>query len=222
IYSPSLLNPVTNAKSCPQSFIPVKFLSDGQVICVSNDYEIGSRYSVPFGGLFSCQSNNPLAVNQHRCPPKFSQHLTTVSDGCEILYCVQSGLFTGGQLLPVHLPPFTKPPLVSMHATNTVMVMTEGDMSWIRVGQTKAWKVAKPEEIKEMVRKLNPEMNQMSSGEKAGVAFGVIGMMALVVIAAVVLVKRRRRLSGLRPASGYEEIRGEVERDEGERQQDEA
>ncbi|XP_075955587.1 macrophage-expressed gene 1 protein-like [Anarhichas minor] len=222
IYSPSLLNPVTNAKSCPQSFIPVKFLSDGQVICVSNDYEIGSRYSVPFGGLFSCQSNNPLAVNQHRCPPKFSQHLTTVSDGCEILYCVQSGLFTGGQLLPVHLPPFTKPPLVSMHATNTVMVMTEGDMSWIRVGQTKAWKVAKPEEIKEMVRKLNPEMNQMSSGEKAGVAFGVMGIMALVVIVAVVLVKRRRRLSWLRPASGYVEIRGEVERDEGERQQVEA
>ncbi|XP_075955720.1 macrophage-expressed gene 1 protein-like [Anarhichas minor] len=222
IYSPSLLNPVTNAKSCPQSFIPVKFLSDGQVICVSNDYEIGSRYSVPFGGLFSCQSNNPLAVNQRRCPPKFSQHLATVSDGCEILYCVQSGLFTGGQLLPVHLPPFTKPPLVSMHATNTVMVMTEGDMSWIRVGQTKAWKVAKPEEIKEMVRKLNPEMNQMSSGEKAGVAFGVMGIMALVVIAAVVLVKRRRRLSWLRPASGYVEIRGEIERDEGERQQDEA
>ncbi|KAM6944982.1 macrophage-expressed gene 1 protein-like [Lycodopsis pacificus] len=221
IYSPSLLNPVTNAKSCPQSFIPVKFLSDGQVICVSNDYEIGSRYSVPFGGLFSCQSNNPLAGNQRRCPPKFSQHLASVSDGCEILYCVQSGLFTGGQLLPVHLPPFTKPPLVSMHATNTVMVMTEGDMSWVRVGQTKAWKLAKPEEIKEMVRKLNPEMNEMSSGEKAGVAFGVMGAM-LVVIAAVVLVKRRRRRSGLRLASGYVEIRGEIERDEGERQQDEA
>ncbi|XP_068560141.1 macrophage expressed 1, tandem duplicate 1 [Cebidichthys violaceus] len=222
IYSPSLQNPVTNAKSCPQSFIPVKFLSDGQVICVSKDYEIGSRYSVPFGGLFSCQSNNPLAVNQRRCPPNFSQHLATVSDGCEILYCVQSGLFTGGELLPVHLPPFTKPPLVSMQATNTVMVMTEGDMSWIRVGQTKAWKRAKPEEIKEMFQKLNPEMNQMSSGEKAGVAFGVMGMMALVVIVAVVLVKRRRRLSGFRTARGYEEIRGEVERDEGERHQDEA
>ena len=223
IYSPSLLNPLTNAKRCPPNFIPLKLFSDGQVICVSNDYETGTRYSVPFGGLFSCQSTNPLARDQRRCPPKFSQHLATVSDGCEILYCVQSGLFTGGQLLPVHLPPFIKPPLVSMQATNTVMVMTEGDKSWVRVGQTKAWKLAKPEEIKEMIRELNPDLNGMTSGEKAGVAFGVIGMMVLVIVA-VVLVKRRRRVSEFRRARGYEEIRGEVERDEAEseRQQDEA
>ncbi|XP_038559552.1 macrophage-expressed gene 1 protein-like [Micropterus salmoides] len=223
IYSPSLLNPLTNAKSCPPNFIPVKFLSDGQVICVSNDYETATRYSVPFGGLFSCQSSNPLAGFQRRCPPKFSQHLATVSDGCEILYCVQSGLFTGGQLLPIHLPPFTKRPLVSMQATNTVLVMTEGDKSWVRVGQTKAWKLAKPEEIKDILKKLNPELNQMSSGEKAGVAFGVIGLMVLVVLA-VLLVKRRRRLSGFRTTRGYEEIRGEVDSHEGERetQQDEA
>lgn len=223
IYSPSLLNPLTNAKSCPPNFIPVKFLSDGQVICVSNDYETATRYSVPFGGLFSCQSSNPLAGFQRRCPPKFSQHLATVSDGCEILYCVQSGLFTGGQLLPIHLPPFTKRPLVSMQATNTVLVMTEGDKSWVRVGQTKAWKLAKPEEIKDILKKLNPELNQMSSGEKVEVAFGVIGLMVLVVLA-VLLVKRRRRLSGFRTTRGYEEIRGEVDSHEGERetQQDEA
>ncbi|TNN62614.1 Macrophage-expressed gene 1 protein [Liparis tanakae] len=202
MYSPSLLNPLTNAKSCPTSFIPVKFLLDGQVICVGKDYEIGSRYSVPFGGLFSCQSNNPLANNQRRCPPKFSQHLAAVSDGCEILYCVQSGLFTGGQLLPIRLPPFIKPPLVSMHATNTVMVMTDGDMSWIRVGKTKAWKLAKPEEIKAMVEKLNPESSHMSGGQIAGLVFGLIGMLALVVIVAVVLVKRRRRLG----AGSNEEI----------------
>uniref|UniRef100_A0A3Q3F489 Macrophage-expressed gene 1 protein n=1 Tax=Labrus bergylta TaxID=56723 RepID=A0A3Q3F489_9LABR len=136
IYSPSLLNPLTNAKSCPQNFIPVKFLSDGQMICVSKDYETGTRFSVPFGGLFSCQSGNPISGSQH------------LSDGCEILYCVQSGLFTGGQLLPIHLPPFNKPPLVSMQATNTVMVMTEGDTSWVRVGETKAWKLGHEHENK--------------------------------------------------------------------------
>ncbi|XP_033474669.2 macrophage-expressed gene 1 protein-like [Epinephelus lanceolatus] len=217
IYSPSLLNPLTNTKSCPPNFIPEKFLSDGQVICVSNDYETGTRFSVPFGGLFSCQSNNPLAGNQRRCPPKFSQHLATVSDGCEVLYCVQSGLFTGGQLLPVRLPPFTKPPLVSMQATNTVMVMTEGDKNWVRVGRTKAWKLAKPEEIEAMVRKINPELNQMTGGEKAGVAFGVMGMMVLVIVA-VIVVRRRRRLSGFRTVRGYEEIREEVEHGEGERE----
>ncbi|KAK2902006.1 macrophage expressed 1, tandem duplicate 1 [Channa argus] len=218
IYSPTFLNPLTKAKSCPPNFIAVNFLSDGQAICVSNDYETGTRYAVPFGGLFSCQSNNPLAGNLRRCPPKFSQHLATVSDGCEILYCVQSGLFTGGQLLPIRLPPFTKPPLVSMQATNTVMVMTEGEKSWVRVGQTKMWKLANAEEIKEIVQKLNPELSQMSSGEKAGVAFGVMGMVVLVIIVAVVLMKRRRRLPPLLAARGYEEIREEVECDEGDRE----
>nr|XP_020499099.1 macrophage-expressed gene 1 protein-like [Labrus bergylta] len=223
IYSPSLLNPLTNAKSCPQNFIPVKFLSDGQMICVSKDYETGTRFSVPFGGLFSCQSGNPISGSQHRCPPKFSQHLASVSDGCEILYCVQSGLFTGGQLLPIHLPPFNKPPLVSMQATNTVMVMTEGDTSWVRVGETKAWKVASPQEIKKIMQKLNPELYEMSSGEKTGVAFGVIGMMVLVAVV-VVLVKRRKRLSGFRRAREYVSIDGEANRGEAESlvQQDEA
>lgn len=216
IYSPSLLNPLTKAKSCPPNFIPLRFLSDGEVICVSNDYETGTRFAVPFGGLFSCQSSNPQAEGQRRCPPKFSQHLATVSDGCEILYCVQSGLFTGGQLLPIHLPPFTKPPLVSLQATNTVMVMTEGEKSWVRVGQTKMWKMAKPDEIKEIVRELNPESSQMSGGQKAAVAFGVMGLMVLVVVGAVLLTRRRKRLSGFGTAVGYEEIRGEAGCDEGE------
>uniref|UniRef100_A0A1A8J078 Macrophage-expressed gene 1 protein n=1 Tax=Nothobranchius kuhntae TaxID=321403 RepID=A0A1A8J078_NOTKU len=207
IYSPSLRNPITNTKSCPANFIAVKFLSDGQMLCMSNDYEMGTRYAVPFGGLFSCEAANPLARNQHMCPPKFSQHLATVSDGCEILYCVQSGLFTGGELLPIRLPPFTKPPLMSMQATNTVMVMTEGDKSWVRVGQTKAWKLAKPEEIKVLAQKFNPELNQMTSGGKAGVAFGVIGLMVLVVIV-VFLVRRKRRVSRF---SGYEDLSEQAE-----------
>ncbi|XP_029366721.1 macrophage expressed 1, tandem duplicate 1 [Echeneis naucrates] len=214
IYSPSLLNPITKSKSCPQNFFPVKFLSDGQMICVSNDYETGARYAVPFGGLFSCQSSNPLARNQRRCPPKFSQHLATVSDGCEILYCVESGLFTGGQLQPVHLPPFTNPPLTSMQATNTVMVMTEGEKSWVRVGSTKTWKLVKPEELREFASKLNPEFSQTSSGKVVGVAFGVIAMVVLAVILAVILVRRRKKLSGLRKARGYQEIQGEVEHNE--------
>uniref|UniRef100_A0A3P9BAC3 Macrophage-expressed gene 1 protein n=1 Tax=Maylandia zebra TaxID=106582 RepID=A0A3P9BAC3_9CICH len=218
IYSPSLLNPLTKSKSCPPNFIPVNFFSDGEVICMSKDYEAGTRFSVPFGGLFSCQSTNPLARNQRRCPPKFSQHLAAISDGCEILYCVQSGLFTGGELKPIRLPPFTKPPLISVQATNTVMVMTEGESSWVRVGQTKMWKLAKPEEIQEIVQGLNPELSQMSNGEKAGVAFGVMGVMLMVAIVGVVLFKRRRRMSGLR-SRGYEEIREEVER---ESQEDEA
>ncbi|XP_061880011.1 macrophage-expressed gene 1 protein-like [Entelurus aequoreus] len=219
VYSPSQVNPITKAKSCPLQFLPLKFLSDGQVICVSNDYELGFRYSVPFGGFFSCQSENPMSGQQSRCPPKFSQHLAAVSDGCEILYCVQSGQFTGGQLLPINLPPFTRAPLVNLQATNTVMVMTEGEKSWVRVGQTKTWKLANQEDFQEIYKSFNSDQSQMSTREKAGVAFGVMGMMALVLAGVVFLVKRRRRgLSGTAVRQGYVEIRQEeVERDEGER-----
>lgn len=206
IYSPSLINPLTNAKSCPARFIPLKFLSDGEMICISNDYEAATRYSVAFGGLFSCQSTNPLAEAKHHCPPRFSQHLAAVSDGCEILYCVQSGLFTGGQLLPVHLPPFTSPPLMSLQATNTVMVLTEGEKNWIRVGGRKEWKLVKIEEISESFPNFGPH-NQLSGGEKAGVAFGVLALVALVVVVSAVVVKRRRRLGALvKRGRGYEEI----------------
>lgn len=217
IFSPSLLNPLTNSKSCPPNFIPIKFLSDGQVICISKDYEAATRFSVPFGGLFSCQASNPLAKSQRRCPPQFSQHLASVSDGCEILYCVSSGLFTGGQLLPVRLPPFTNPPLISMQFTNTVMVMTDAGKSWVKIGQTKLWKVAKTEEVKEVLNQLkDEEAGQMSDGEKAGVAFGVIGLMVAVVLA-VVLVKRRRRFPRAAMGGGYQEILSGVDQ-EGDRE----
>uniref|UniRef100_A0A3P9LFT2 Macrophage-expressed gene 1 protein n=1 Tax=Oryzias latipes TaxID=8090 RepID=A0A3P9LFT2_ORYLA len=204
IYSPSSPNPITNAKSCPAKYISLRFLSDGQMICVSQDYELATRSSVPFGGLFSCESVNPLANNQRRCPPGYSQHLATISDGCEILYCVQSGLFTGGELLPIHLPPFTRTPLVSLQATNTVMVMTEGDKSWVRVGGTKAWKLAKPEEINKIMKEIHPELNEMLSGQNAGVVFGVIGLMVLIIIVVVVL-RRKWRGYNFR-AGGYKAI----------------
>ncbi|KAL0979790.1 hypothetical protein UPYG_G00189710 [Umbra pygmaea] len=213
LYGASLLNPVTNSKSCPPNFIEIKLLSNGLIICLSNDYETATRYSVPFGGLFSCQSTNPLAQNQARCPAQFSQHLATVSDGCQVLYCVQSGLFTGGQLLPIRLPPFTRPPLVSMAATNTVAVMVEGDRAWVKVGQTKMWKLTKTTEIQSLVREFDPASGQMTGGQKFGVAFGVICLVALMVVGTVVLV-RRKRASRFGGGKGYEEIHSEGKSEE--------
>lgn len=210
IYSGSNVNALTNSKSCPQNFIALNFLSDGQVICVSKDYEAGTKFSVLFGGLFSCESSNPLAKSERRCPPGFSQHLAAVSDGCEILYCVQSGLFTGGQLLPVHLPPFTNPPLINMQFTNTVAVMTDSDKNWVKIGATKKWKLATLEEIRVIQQNLEREQGQMSTGHKVGVAFGVIGMM-VVVLVAIVLVWRRRRTGGLAMSRGYQEIQSDVD-----------
>ncbi|XP_056585633.1 macrophage-expressed gene 1 protein-like [Triplophysa dalaica] len=163
LFGPSLQNPITKSKSCPASFFAQKLLSHGLMVCLSNAYEIGTRSAVPFGGFFSCESGNPLAEGKSRCPPQFSQHLASISDGCQILYCVQSGVFTGGKLKPVRLPPFTNPPLVSMIATNSVAVMEESNRSWVRVGRT--WELANPGEIYQMA--LMVKSSQKSGGEKA-------------------------------------------------------
>ncbi|XP_051964450.1 macrophage-expressed gene 1 protein-like [Xyrauchen texanus] len=209
LFGSSLQNPLTKSNGCPPNFFAQHILSNGMMVCLSNDYETGTRFSVPFGGFFSCQSGNPLAKGESRCPPQFSQHLAAISDGCQILYCVQSGVFTSGQLTPVRLPPFTKPPLVSMIATNTVAVMTEDDRSWVRVGETKMWRLAKPGEIRQMALTFDRSSPQMSGGEKAGVTVGVMVLIALVVAGTVLVVKRRRRFSGIRVNRGYEELQGE-------------
>ncbi|XP_016128590.1 macrophage expressed 1, tandem duplicate 2 [Sinocyclocheilus grahami] len=206
LFGPSFQNPQTKSHDCPPNYFAQTFLTNGMRICLSNDYEAATVSSVPFGGFFSCRSGNPLAGDQYRCPPQYSQHLAAISDGCQVLYCVQSGEFTGGQLKPIHLPPFTRPPLVNMMATNTVAVMTEGDRAWLRVGETKKWRLAKAGEVTQIVGTFQASSTRMSGGEKAGVACGVMTFIAVVVAGIVVLVKRRRRFSNFRSSRGYEEI----------------
>uniref|UniRef100_A0A672RNP8 Macrophage-expressed gene 1 protein n=1 Tax=Sinocyclocheilus grahami TaxID=75366 RepID=A0A672RNP8_SINGR len=206
LFRPGMQNPLTKSNNCPPNYFPQHFLSNGMMVCMSNDYEAGTRFSVPFAGFFSCQSGNPLANGQNRCPPQFSQHLAAISDGCQILYCVQSGVFTGGQLIPIRLPPFARPPMISMIATNTVAVMTEGDHSWVRVGETKMWRLAKPDEINQMASMFDTSSSQMSGGEKAGVAIGVMILVALVMAGTVFIMKRRKRFSAIRLGREYEEI----------------
>ncbi|XP_048066401.1 macrophage expressed 1, tandem duplicate 2 [Megalobrama amblycephala] len=206
LFGPSLQNPLTKSHDCPPNYFAQIFLTNGMMICLSNDYEAGTISSVPFGGFFSCQSGNPLARGEYRCPPQYSQHLAAISDGCQVLYCVQSAEFTGGQLKPIRLPPFTKPPLVNKMATNTVAVMTEGDRAWLRVGNTKQWRLAKPGEVNQMAIMLDASTTRMSGGEKAGLACGVMTLIAVVVAGIVLLMKRRRRFSHFRSSRGYEEI----------------
>uniref|UniRef100_A0A671R2H3 Macrophage-expressed gene 1 protein n=1 Tax=Sinocyclocheilus anshuiensis TaxID=1608454 RepID=A0A671R2H3_9TELE len=207
LFGPSLQNPQTKSHDCPPNYFAQIFLTNfGMRICLSNDYEAGTVSSVPFGGFFSCQSGNPLARDQYHCSPQHSQHIAAISDGCQILYCVQSGEFTGGQLKPIRLPPFTRPPLVNMMATNTVAVMTEGDRAWLRVGEIKKWRLAKPGEVNQIAGTFEASSTRMSGGEKAGVACGVMTFIAVLVAGIVILMKRRRTFSHFRSSRGYEEI----------------
>ncbi|XP_022094946.1 macrophage-expressed gene 1 protein-like [Acanthaster planci] len=63
VYTSKVSNPLTQSLSCPAEFYPLKILSD-LTVCVSDDYELGFEYSLPFGGFYSCRSGNPLMVRQ--------------------------------------------------------------------------------------------------------------------------------------------------------------
>ncbi|XP_062378627.1 macrophage-expressed gene 1 protein-like [Sardina pilchardus] len=195
LYSPYVENPLTRSKSCPLYFFPLTFLSNDFKICLSNDYEQASSLSVPFGGFFSCRAGNPLAWFEHRCPPQFSQHLATIDDGCQILYCVKSGAFTGGQLKPINLPPFTHPELIRKVDNKTMIMVTEGDQVWLRRGDSNSWKRAETGEVAKYVRQLHT-----SAGGQIAAGFLVTFSIILAIGVAYVV---KRKFGSLSRREGY-------------------
>ncbi|XP_053388386.1 macrophage-expressed gene 1 protein-like [Mercenaria mercenaria] len=135
LFTSTVVNVLTQHQSCPPEFYPIKVLGD-LTVCVSNDYELGYRYSLPFGGFFSCNAGNPLSLKERvnslqssgvdfltkfmmeqgvesypkTCPKGYSQHLAVVYAGCSINYCVRTGALSEQGLPKVQRPPFMKAP----------------------------------------------------------------------------------------------------------------
>ncbi|XP_062948630.1 macrophage-expressed gene 1 protein [Cynocephalus volans] len=195
LFSSKSINPLTNAQSCPAGYFPLK-LFESLRVCASLDYELGYKFSVPFGGFFSCTVGNPLADSAisrdigapslKKCPGGFSQHLALISDGCQVSYCVKAGLFTGGALPSARLPPYTQPPLMSQAATNTVIVTnTENARSWIKDSQTHQWRLGEPSELRRAMKVVRGDGGSLSGGAAAGVAVGVTTLLAVVITLAI-------------------------------------
>ncbi|XP_078239668.1 macrophage-expressed gene 1 protein isoform X1 [Pogona vitticeps] len=189
LFTTKSTNPMTNAQSCPSRYFQMK-LFDQLKICVSRDVR-GQRYSVPFGGFFSCQVGNPLVGSHNgtdndpypkRCPVGFSQHLALISDGCQVEYCVQAGRFTEGSLPQARLPPFTHKPVMSFIATDTVMVINSNDgQMWVKDSQTQLWKIGNPAEVPHNMKKGVDVGGNLSTGEAAGITISVtIGLAILI------------------------------------------
>ncbi|KAJ6649736.1 Macrophage-expressed gene 1 protein, partial [Pseudolycoriella hygida] len=128
----SYVNIVTSSQSCPPTYMAMYLHSVDLYVCVSDDYELGYKYSIPFGGFFSCHYGNPLYTDlkvslmkaraqvssnigdysppvdmyTHSCPNTFTQHAAIVADGCEVNYCVPAGSFRAQGHMPVKRPPF--------------------------------------------------------------------------------------------------------------------
>ncbi|XP_061172299.1 macrophage-expressed gene 1 protein-like [Saccostrea echinata] len=133
IYASSIENPLTQEHECPLYFYPLSIGEDIKV-CVSDDFELGLRYSVAFAGLFSCKSGNPLAIMKedgdknstknihsylisanpelwpHACPTGYSMHLAALAESCEVNYCVKSNTLSNLEFPKVRRPPFIELP----------------------------------------------------------------------------------------------------------------
>ncbi|CAH8564759.1 unnamed protein product [Schistosoma turkestanicum] len=61
LYTDKEVNSLTKQYNCPQYYWPIA-LGRRMRICLSSDRELGGKYSLPFGGFYSCYSGNPLTV----------------------------------------------------------------------------------------------------------------------------------------------------------------
>uniref|UniRef100_A0A6J0THQ7 Macrophage-expressed gene 1 protein-like n=1 Tax=Pogona vitticeps TaxID=103695 RepID=A0A6J0THQ7_9SAUR len=202
LYSRGNENPVTSTYACPAFFFPLVLLENLKV-CVSSDYEMGSRFAVPFGGFFSCQSGNPLAgllkgqspgILQDffyqdsstkypmKCPTGHSQHKAYISDGCEILYCLQAGTLFAQQLAPIKLPPFSRVPSASADLPETIMVRSGGSLAWVKMHSSGSWRVANATDEKQMALLFQgQDSSGPSAGAIAGISVSVIAVLAVVI-----------------------------------------
>lgn len=216
IYTNKIDNPLTQSRGCPLYFYPLK-LGLGMQVCVSDDYELGFRYSVPFAGLFSCMTGNPLAVHQDTsfknpdmlhslssylkasnnwprgCPSGYSMHLATIENSCEINYCVKANAFSDKGLPPVRRPPFMDLPgdaYVDSGISEEYMISTGGE-TW-----TDLTLANQPNSAEEADRGSDSQGNEdgLSSGSTAAIAI-VITLVVLATVAMVTVMYRRHQRS---------------------------
>ena len=176
VYTSLQSNPFTKAMVCPPYFIPLHFGQDIKV-CVSDDYELGYEFSVPFSGFESCLSGNPLAASKsqqnsnntskwpHGCPAGYSQHLITVDEGCEIDYCVIANAFKTYTPLPAKLPPYRKRPQYAPNATETLVVFGVYGEIWYKDSNGK-WVLDTNHDISGQDLLEGLESNEVENGEK--------------------------------------------------------
>lgn len=127
LYSSTTNNVITKAKKCPIKFYPQRFGPKGMYVCISDDYELGAKYSLPFGGFISCSAGNPLAMTSRKglakvsmgsgpsampkhCPHGYSQHLAVIDEDCEITYCTKTNSLSSQGLPTIRRPPFHQKP----------------------------------------------------------------------------------------------------------------
>jgi len=95
VYTESLANDITNAKSCPDKYIAFPIYHNGvrtlyTGICMA-PYDVGSIVALPFGGIFSSQYPNYMIGDKPVCGDGFERHSVGPRPIAEISYCIGLG-----------------------------------------------------------------------------------------------------------------------------------
>ena len=152
LFTSTANNPVTLDKSCPPTYIDMNILHDLHV-CISTDYELGRRYSIPFGGFFSCNNGNPLYTRLkalvtllnlkdsqvtdqyvHGCPNGYTQHSAIIDQECLVYYCVKAGSFSLHGQMPVIWPPYHKAHVIFDEGPSSNDATGHGLSPWSIIG----------------------------------------------------------------------------------------
>ncbi|KAL1788837.1 macrophage-expressed protein 1 protein [Sigmodon hispidus] len=186
VFTDKSINPMTNEQSCPSNYVSLSLLENLKV-CVSMDHELGHKFSIPFGGFFSCTTGNPLVNSSvsrdmmtsfpQKCPGGFSQQLAVISDGCQVSYCVKAGVFTKTSLAPIRLPPYTQVPVMSQPDPSSVeQPSSESAKSWIKESYSQQWRLEKQSK---------QHSDSLSGGSVAVITVGVILAVGVLIVLAI-------------------------------------
>lgn len=123
IYTSTMVNVFTGGASCPGTYMSYRLFAD-VTVCVSYDYQEDTKFAVPLGGFFSCQST------QMRCDDGYTQHLIEVYDNCAIFYCVTPSAYLSLDDPVIKRPPFSDAALAaSNHSQNIILAYYNEEQS---------------------------------------------------------------------------------------------
>ncbi|KAL9954963.1 hypothetical protein ACROYT_G042554 [Oculina patagonica] len=227
IYGNSLLNPVTQSHSCPAKFYPLTFGATMHV-CVSDDYELGYKGSVPFGGFFSCQHGNPFAAGQSElgefikkpgppesprsCPAGYSQHLGAIEDDCEIRFCVKSNVFNREGFPVLKRPPhFEDAPEIRNYSIPLMLINQDSAQVWFKPSYSPQWLLATESSVAEYQAQRKPPNAKEGGLAKGTVAGIVVAVLVIVIVAVSATVWHRYKGFTLCRKNGYQAIVGSEE-----------
>ncbi|KAL3843216.1 hypothetical protein ACJMK2_021161 [Sinanodonta woodiana] len=220
VFTGNTINPLTQDKRCPSEFYSLRLLTD-LTVCVSDDYELGYRNSIPFAGFYSCKSGNPLVLDEreskglqangiltltrfmrqsgaaswpHACPKGYSQHLAVVDNACEINYCVKTGALSGMGLPKIQRPPFMPSPQ-EVTRNEPVMISADGT-SWNSMNISSWTEItAKDSSSQGIVREGESKVHQDPKRDMKDATVVIISVSATlfcVFVATAVIVKCRK------------------------------